>query len=68
MKKQISVVTNNLVGSAIGGYVGYNVTKQVVLPCMFCKIVVVLAGVLVGANLSNAIKAKMSAPTASTIK
>ena len=68
MENQLNVIKSNLVGAIAGGYVGYWVVGKSGTPSMTHKVIAVAIGILAGANLSKVVCAKLSAPTASTVK
>lgn len=69
MKQTIAKVQSNIGGSVIGGVAGYLVAKNVVkTQKMWATGLVVALGVIAGAMVQSNMKAKSSAPTASTMK
>lgn len=69
MKEQLSKITSNPIGAAIGG-VGtfYLVKKHFHVHHTVALVALAIAGAIAGALVQSHIKAKHSAPTAKTMK
>jgi outer membrane lipoprotein SlyB len=69
MKKQISLVTSNPIGSVAGAIGGWMIsTKVFKFENMLMKVAVTVAGAYVGATIQSNMKAKASQPTPAVIK